>query len=417
MTVARAKLYEEVWAEPMTKVAARHEVSASFLARVCERLNVPRPPRGYWARLAFGKVDPRPALPEARPGDDQAWTKGGPLPVQRWARPKPPREPASPAKGEMDRDRPHPLITGARERFKPARVERYGVGYLRPYKRRLVDVFVTEQMLVPALGVARQLFTHLEHAGHRVTFAPADRGHFRRPELNHREPPAKEASMWDRWSPDRPTVVYVGTVAIGLTLFEVSEEVEVVWIDDKPVRVDSQPSTRRRRHQFERAPRLREMPSGRLGLRAYSPYPGAQWERRWIEARAGDLQTMFEEVERTVAEGAVIVAQLVAEAERQAELERQEWEAQRRKWAREEAERKTAAAYKASRDELLGLVEQWALVKRIEGFFAEVAQSAEGVDDAARVELAERLHCAREMLGGTNALDRLRSWRSPEERR
>ncbi|HPA80588.1 MAG TPA: hypothetical protein PLS95_07210 [Thermoanaerobaculales bacterium] len=37
MGVTREKLYEEVWAEPMTTVAARYGVSSNFLARVCER--------------------------------------------------------------------------------------------------------------------------------------------------------------------------------------------------------------------------------------------------------------------------------------------------------------------------------------------------------------------------------------------
>ena len=45
MTVDRETLYKEVWAEPMTKVAARYAVSSSFLARECERLNVPKPAR------------------------------------------------------------------------------------------------------------------------------------------------------------------------------------------------------------------------------------------------------------------------------------------------------------------------------------------------------------------------------------
>ena len=55
MSVTRETLYNEVWAEPMTTVAARYTVSSSFLARVCERLGVPRPPRGYWAQLQVGK--------------------------------------------------------------------------------------------------------------------------------------------------------------------------------------------------------------------------------------------------------------------------------------------------------------------------------------------------------------------------
>jgi hypothetical protein len=58
MPVECETLHAQVWAEPMTKVAARYGVSSSFLARVCERLNVPRPARGYWARLAVGKATP-----------------------------------------------------------------------------------------------------------------------------------------------------------------------------------------------------------------------------------------------------------------------------------------------------------------------------------------------------------------------
>jgi hypothetical protein len=38
MTVTREKLFEEVWAEPMTKVSARYNVSSSYLARVCQRM-------------------------------------------------------------------------------------------------------------------------------------------------------------------------------------------------------------------------------------------------------------------------------------------------------------------------------------------------------------------------------------------
>jgi len=36
--VSREQLYAEVWAEPMTKVALKYNVSSSFMARVCRRL-------------------------------------------------------------------------------------------------------------------------------------------------------------------------------------------------------------------------------------------------------------------------------------------------------------------------------------------------------------------------------------------
>ena len=52
MPITRDHLYEQVWAKPMLAVAKDYEVSANYLARVCASLNVPWPPRGYWATVA-----------------------------------------------------------------------------------------------------------------------------------------------------------------------------------------------------------------------------------------------------------------------------------------------------------------------------------------------------------------------------
>jgi hypothetical protein len=73
--VSREQLYAEVWAEPMTKVALKCKVSSSFMACVCTWLNVPRPERGYWAKLAVGNISKQPPLPEAEPGDDLEWNR------------------------------------------------------------------------------------------------------------------------------------------------------------------------------------------------------------------------------------------------------------------------------------------------------------------------------------------------------
>ncbi len=67
--ITREELYALVWSRPMTKVAKQFEVSGSYMAWVCSVLRVPRPPRGYWVKLAVGKAPtPRP-LPEVQPGD------------------------------------------------------------------------------------------------------------------------------------------------------------------------------------------------------------------------------------------------------------------------------------------------------------------------------------------------------------
>lgn len=70
--IKREKLYEEVWSKPMTKLAAEYGLSDNGLAKVCKKLNVPRPEVGYWSKLAAGhKVNkkPLPALKEDTPNE------------------------------------------------------------------------------------------------------------------------------------------------------------------------------------------------------------------------------------------------------------------------------------------------------------------------------------------------------------
>ncbi len=59
----RNKLYEEVWTDPVTKVAKSYGISDVALNKICKKLAVPTPPLGYWARVAAGKKIPRPMLP------------------------------------------------------------------------------------------------------------------------------------------------------------------------------------------------------------------------------------------------------------------------------------------------------------------------------------------------------------------
>ena len=61
----RQRLYEEVWSEPTQQVAKRYGVSDVAIAKACALLDVPKPPRGYWAKKAAGqKVSNRPPLPK-----------------------------------------------------------------------------------------------------------------------------------------------------------------------------------------------------------------------------------------------------------------------------------------------------------------------------------------------------------------
>ncbi|MFC1719915.1 hypothetical protein ACFL00_02090 [Pseudomonadota bacterium] len=64
----REELYELVWSEPITKIGKKFGISDVAIAKKCRQLDVPRPPRGYWARLAHGYKDSKPPLPKLKKG-------------------------------------------------------------------------------------------------------------------------------------------------------------------------------------------------------------------------------------------------------------------------------------------------------------------------------------------------------------
>src|SRR6188768_2955827 len=71
LSLTRAELYERVWEEPASRLAPQLGISDVALAKTCKRLGIPRPSRGYWARLAAGQWVQKDALPTAKPNQPQ----------------------------------------------------------------------------------------------------------------------------------------------------------------------------------------------------------------------------------------------------------------------------------------------------------------------------------------------------------
>ena len=66
----REKLYEEVWEKPVVQVAASYGVSDVMIHKICKSLDIPVPPRGYWARVRAGEKLKKAPLP-AKEGANQ----------------------------------------------------------------------------------------------------------------------------------------------------------------------------------------------------------------------------------------------------------------------------------------------------------------------------------------------------------
>jgi hypothetical protein len=68
VNTTREELYRQVWTTPMSRLGTHYGVSGNGLKKICVRLKVPYPPRGYWAKLSAGKSVRQTPLPEPLAG-------------------------------------------------------------------------------------------------------------------------------------------------------------------------------------------------------------------------------------------------------------------------------------------------------------------------------------------------------------
>jgi len=391
-----------------------NSVSSSYLARVCALLNVPRPPRGYWAKLEAGKTSQRPELPDARPGDAVTWMHGGGLPPDT-SLPSPVAPAATKPLYRLPRNhrKIHPLLDGLLAQFAGAR--ELDNGLLKPRKVLMADILSSQALLDTTVRTASELYLALEANGHLVRLAPSDQ-RLARESVDERDHGKGRECYPNVWHPMRPTVVYIGTVAIGLTLLELTEEIDVKYVNGKyiPVRDIVAPKKPIRDDPYSWTSQ-KSVPTGRLRLQAYSPYYKADWKETWTSSATTPLADLVPQIVRTLEAVAPRIAELAAEGRRIAEQEHQRWQEELRQLRIAEEARKRAQCLSNSREQLLKIVEAWDIARQIEEFFVDaerrIAMNAAGEQSA----LLGRLQSARKILGENNALKKLYQWKSTEE--
>jgi hypothetical protein len=413
--LTREELYDLVWKEPMLRIGERMGVSSSYMARVCSDLRVPRPPRGYWAQIEFGKIPPeKPALPASRPGDTTTWNPGASLP----SLPKVRKIAAQPVQGNRSRstkvDRGHELLIGAKSHFLKTRKSEEGL--LRPFKRLLVDVVASEAQLDAALAAANDIFLALEAKGHRVTYAPPE-AQMRRAQFEVRERPNKNHYYRAQWSPDRVTVVYIGQVPIGLTLFETLEDVEVMYVNGEYLPVSELSPIQLRRFQGPMYwKHHQDRVSGRFCLQAYCPHSMVTWSQQWRVQGAKELSAIAPKIVRDLEAAAPVLTTLVKEAEEKAAAMRREWEEESRRRREQEERARQVKVRQDATTELLASIEAWDRVRRVQYWLALVEREMLEIQEGERAHLLGRLAEARELIGAADALGLLKKWKSPRER-
>lgn len=173
-TVQRQALYEQVWAQLMTKVAKEYGISNVALAKICKKLNVPCPWRGYWRRRETGKsVKPLLLPPNSDPTKQVAT-------IHRTIRPDAVVQISEDALQRIDTEQaaeqkievpdrltsPHHLLKVHLEEWRSAKVDDYGAIWSGDIRR--LNIRVSPKSLARALRVMDTLFKALEARGHQV---------------------------------------------------------------------------------------------------------------------------------------------------------------------------------------------------------------------------------------------------------
>jgi hypothetical protein len=163
--VERKTLYDQLWSVPGWRLCATYGISDVGLAKVCKRYQIPRPPRGYWARRAVGQKIKRPPLPKVPEHLRIVNIKGcsmaeSPIDVDSSEVQKP--IPAS-AGAPNHFNRPHPLSETTRQHLASAKPDHDGL--LRSNPATAIDVRVSPDRLDRCISVISALFNRWEAMG------------------------------------------------------------------------------------------------------------------------------------------------------------------------------------------------------------------------------------------------------------
>jgi len=177
--ITREELYRLVWAKPGVVLAEEFGISDVGLAKICKRLRVPRPPRGYWRMLEVGRRITVPRLPPLRKNEpERAYI--APQRPRPDPRPKDPfmveriRQeslPVNQIEVPTDLRRAHTLVRQARPLLQGGQADSYGRMYPRwsgGVDRKCLNLSVSTQTLPRALRIMSALLIALEARGFKI---------------------------------------------------------------------------------------------------------------------------------------------------------------------------------------------------------------------------------------------------------
>lgn len=157
--VSVEELYQLVWEKPMQALAQEFGISDVGLAKVCKRHSIPRPERGYWAKLYSGRKMKKPSLPKSAKRNEIiriVKTEKIELPID-------PKQPVSKIIVHDTLRNPHPLIEMAQKNMT---FNQHDDGRsCSPKNMHCLSIRATKQTFPRALRIMDAVIKTLEEAG------------------------------------------------------------------------------------------------------------------------------------------------------------------------------------------------------------------------------------------------------------
>ena len=410
VTITRDDLYKLVWEEPLGKIAKQYGISPSEISLACNKLDIPKPEQGHWTKVDLGKEIPRPVLPEQYYKDQQGWTFGLKYQIPVIRKPRAP----SLKKVMVESLKNHPILKDIRQHLSAARYFTEQ-GYLKPNKKIIADIFVSKDCVEKVVQFANSLFCSLHQKGYPIYYSEFENRLFWRThvEILEEEPKRKTNNNRHLWSPLRSTLVNVDGVEFGISIYEMSCEVLVRYVDGKYIKESEFDEKLQKKFRYHHTwTTTKEYPTGRLCIQIYSLNG---WLKQWREVGSNTLELQIPAIMKTLKDS-------VAELQETKERLIIENETRKREWEEEQIQREIAKekgfirdAHIASKKQLEEIIKNWDVAVQKHNFFKVAQETINTKVEPEKSFLLAKLELARELIGTIDPVEYIAQWQAPEE--
>jgi len=363
----RENLFAAVWARPMTKVACDYGISDVALKKICTRMEIPTPPRGYWRRRELGYKMSIPKLPKlSAKGVDFVHITGNTGPLVTGAEPDglPELDDIRHQLATAGHSEPHPLTAQLRTSLNAGGIDERQV--IKPRAKRASFISVSRAAAERTVAFLDALLASFDTAGLSVS-------------VDQAKTPVLRIRVEDE--------------EIGLSVTE-------------KIYRKNHVKTEAERHMREywRIPRYNYIPSGLLTLELHASVP-YKTRTSWSDGKRQRLENLTSEIIR----GTIAVAKAQAQKRIDDEKARLEAAERHRQW--EEAEdRRRREAQQAKH--LAKMATQWAEAQRLREFIAEVEACQAGLQniEVHGMTISEWLAAARQYADTADPLQNAAWW-------